>query len=570
MLRTLAVVAALAPAACGSPATPGPASPAPSTFEATASAITDRLLAANPAMGVAKGLHELDGRLPDRSPAALAAEVDSLRRDRAALEAFDPRVLSPVERDERALLLQEVRGLLFARVDLDVFHTNPMSYSSAIDLHDYIVRDYAPLTQRAAAVIALCHGLPGYLAQARANLARPMPRTWVDTALLQTRGYAELVAHDIPFAFPSDVPLANAADLERGLATCKAALAQHADWLVHEQGRATDAFALGTDRFLRMLAEDEGIALDLPRLQQAADADLARNTAAIEAAGKSIDPARPLADVVHEIDDDKPAADRVLAEATAQAAQLRTFLVAHHIVSLPYDDVAEVKTSPPFQRWNAAFLNAPGVFETKQLPSFFYISPPDPSWSPADQRAYIPSRSDLLFVTVHEVYPGHFVHHLHIKHSPSRILKTFCMYTTSEGWAHYAEEMMWDQGAAGDSPRAHVGQLEEALLRDVRFEVAIGEHTGGMTVAQAEKLFRERGFQDPGNAHQQAVRGTFDPMFLAYTVGKLAIRKLRDDWMAAHPGASLQDFHDAFLSHACAPLPAIREALLGDSAGPLL
>src|SRR5207244_3339687 len=158
-------------------------------------------------------------------------------------------------------------------------------------------------------------------------------------------------------------------------------------------------------------------------------------------------------------------------------------------------------------------------------------------------------RADLLFTSVHEVYPGHFIHGLHVRKNPSHVLQSLWSYSTGEGWAHYVEEMMYDAGAGGHTPQAHIGQLKEALLRDVRFLVALGEHTHGMTVEQAEGLFRDRGFVDPGNAHQQAVRGTFDPMFLSYTLGKLIIMKLRDDWLKRHPGARLGDFHDQFLSH---------------------
>jgi uncharacterized protein (DUF885 family) len=170
---------------------------------------------------------------------------------------------------------------------------------------------------------------------------------------------------------------------------------------------------------------------------------------------------------------------------------------------------------------------------------------------------------------VHEVYPGHFIHGLHIRKNPSKVLQVFRTYSTSEGWAHYAEEMMFDAGAGGHTPQTRVGMLKEALLRNVRFVVALGEHTGGMTVEQAQQLFETKAFVDPGNAKQQAVRGTFDPMFLSYTLGKLMIRKLHDDWMAKHPGATLQEFHDAFLSHASAPIPVTRRDMLGNDSPPL-
>ena len=180
------------------------------------------------------------------------------------------------------------------------------------------------------------------------------------------------------------------------------------------------------------------------------------------------------------------------------------------------------------------------------------------------------SRADLLFVTIHEVWPGHFLHGLHIRKHPSKVLQSFCTYSNTEGWGQYTEEMMFDAGAGGHTPQARVGMLKEGLLRNVRFVVALGLHTGGMTVEQAQKLFEEKAFVDPGNARQQAVRGTFDPMYLSYTLGKLMIRKLATEWMQRNPGATRGQFHDALLSHACAPLPLIRRSMLGaDSGSPL-
>jgi uncharacterized protein (DUF885 family) len=271
--------------------------------------------------------------------------------------------------------------------------------------------------------------------------------------------------------------------------------------------------------------------IDLAALEKIAQADLERNTRAIEAAAHEIDPKKSVREVVLAMaDEGKPTAAGVLPLATTQAKDLRQFLIDHKIVTIPSDDVAEVRESPPFQRWNAAFLDGAGVFDKEGLPSYYYISPPDPKWPAAEQKAYIPPARDLLYITVHEVWPGHFLHGLHIKKNPSRVLKSFCTYSMSEGWAHYTEEMMYDAGAAGTDPRAHVGQLKEALLRNVRFLVAIGEHAHGMTVEQATQMFQDKAFVDPGNARQQAVRGTFDPMFLSYTVGKLMIMKLREDY----------------------------------------
>jgi len=559
-------------AACGSaPKTGGTFDDVPQRFDDMTAAVVQHIYQIEPADAVALGLHEFDGKLPDRSPAGLAQATARLQSDRAALESLAPSTLSGGEREERDVLLQTVRERLFNLVDLDAYHTNPMIYAGAINLDAYIIRNYAPIGQRAAAIAAQCKAMPAYLAQARRNLRTPIPRTWVDTALLQTRGYVDFVDHDIREQLAKATPpLANLAEIGSALDTCKAALGEHAAWLVQQQPQATTQFALGEAKFLKMLAETQGVATDLAHLQAIVDADLQRNTAALEQAARDIDPSRSVRDVVTAASEDRPAASQVLDIATGQAEMLRAFIVEHHIITIPSDDVAVVRESPAFQRWNSAFLNGPGPFEQVKLPSYYYISPPDPSWPEAEQRTYIPPRNDLLFTTVHEVYPGHFIHGLHVRKNPSRVMQSFWTYSTGEGWAHYAEEMMYDAGAGDHTPQARIGMLKEALLRDVRFLVALGEHTGKLSVEQATQLFQDKGFVDPGNARQQAVRGTFDPMFLSYTLGKLMIRKLHADWQKLHPQASLGDFHDAFLSHACAPIPATRAAMLGPDAGPAI
>ena len=252
---------------------------------------------------------------------------------------------------------------------------------------------------------------------------------------------------------------------------------------------------------------------------------------------------------------------------------MRQAIVDRELVTIPTENVAEVRPSPPFMRWNFAFLDGAGPFEQTALPSFYYISPPDPVWPKQQQADYIPSSADLLFVTVHEVWPGHFLHYQHLKAQPSDVLRSFWTYTTGEGWAHYVEQMMWEAGVSSD-PRDHVGQLQNALLRDVRFVSALGLHTGSLDLAGSTALFREQAFQDEANARQQAIRGTFDPMYLAYTLGKLVILKLRDDvrakWAAEGKQFTLRAFHDELLAYGAAPLPVIRASMLGGDAGSVL
>ena len=203
-----------------------------------------------------------------------------------------------------------------------------------------------------------------------------------------------------------------------------------------------------------------------------------------------------------------------------QLAGLKKFIIEEKLVTIPSDEEALVDESPPFNRWNFAYIDIPGPYE-KGLPSTYYIAPPDPSWTADEQADYLPGESNLLFISVHEVWPGHFLQFLHSNRSRSRFSQVFVGYAFAEGWAHYTEEMMWDVGLGNGDPATHIGQLLNALMRNARYLSAIGLHSGTMTVEESEKLFLEKAFQDPGSARQQAARGTFDPAYLNYTLGKL-------------------------------------------------
>jgi hypothetical protein len=311
-----------------------------------------------------------------------------------------------------------------------------------------------------------------------------------------------------------------------------------------------------------MLQATERVDVPLAELKAAGEADLARNLAAMAAACAQFAPGASLADCANRMNANKPEGGAVDG-ARAQLAGLRQFLVDQDLVTIPGTEEAQVAEAPPFNRWNFAYIEIPGPYE-KALPSTYYIAPPDPAWPQAEQDAYVPGRADLLFTSAHEVWPGHFLHFLHANRSDWVFARQFVGYAFSEGWAHYTEEMMFDAGVEGATPEVHVGQLSNALLRDVRFLSAIGLHTGGMTVAESERMFREKGLQDPGNARQQAVRGTYDPAYLNYTLGKLMIMKLREDWTATHGGrAGWKAFHDGFLSYGGPPIPLVRAQMLG-------
>jgi hypothetical protein len=513
-------------------------------------------LAFRPGFAIDLGYHEYDGLVPDRSPAAIAAEIERLHGAKDELEAI------PADDVEKELVLGEIRKELF---DLEVRRRpfrDPIYYARGFSLLTYVARAYAPPADRARALLKACRGAGAYYRQADANLEAALPRPWLAGAQMMLAGSIEFVSKDAKAAFATVDDATLRGDLEKCLDGLATDLGTFRDALAARMPQATDDFALGGDLLIAMLRETEGIDTDLATLEREARADLERNQAAIVEAAHAIDPSRDAAEVIAEVTADKPALDGLLAEASTMLDQLRAFVVAHDLVSIPRDDVARPARSPPFMRGNFAALGGAGPFEKRPQPSVFYIAPPDPAWPAEQQLAYLPSRAELLFVAAHEVWPGHFVQGMHERASHSRILQTFETYTTSEGWAHYVEEMMWDAGLGDGDPRAHIGQLKNALLRDVRFVVALGLHTQGMTLDEATALFATAAYADPGNAKQQALRGTADPMYLAYTLGKLMIRSLRDDWLAAHPDASLRDFHDAFLSYGEAPLPAIRRLML--------
>jgi hypothetical protein len=316
-----------------------------------------------------------------------------------------------------------------------------------------------------------------------------------------------------------------------------------------------------------MLRATERVEVPLERLEEIGRADLERNLRALEEACADYAPGEPITECVGRAQARKPAEGPVQG-ARGQLEGLETFLRTSDLVTIPGPERALVDESPPHQRWNAAYIDIPGPYE-KGLPSVYYIAPPDPSWTPEEQAAYISGSAELLFTSVHEVWPGHFLQYLHANRSASRLGRFFVGYAFAEGWAHYSEELMWEAGLGKGDSEVRIGQLLNALLRNVRYLSAIGLHTQGMTVAESERMFREKAYQDPGNARQQAARGTFDPGYLNYTLGKLMIRQLRDDWTRERGGRQAwKEFHDRFLSYGGPPIPLVRRAMLDRGDGP--
>jgi hypothetical protein len=540
--------------------------PAPSKFAGFVDRFLEKLFAEDPTFAVYQGRHDFDGRMPDWSNAGLRRSAAFLKASIAEARGFRDAAITPDERFERDYLIKVAEGRLFWLEEADQPHRNPAYYiGNGLDPNVYIARNYAAKPLRMRAFIAFARNVPAAAAQIRANLKMPMPVSFIDYGKAGFAGLASYYVTDAKAAFADVADPALQAELTAATAAASQAMQGLADWLETGRATATKDFALGDKKFARMLLATEAVDTPLAELEAVGRADLKRNQDALKAACGQYAPGATIQACIDKMNAVKGAGGPV-ATARRQIPDLRAFVIAKDLVTIPGTEQALVEESPPYNRQNSAYIDPPGPYE-KGIPSVYYISPPDPAWSPEVQNAYIPGEADLLFTSVHEVMPGHFVQFLHANRSKSIFGRVFVGYAFAEGWAHYAEEMMWDAGLRNGDPATHVGQLSNALLRDCRFLSAIGMHARGMTQDQSFAMFREQCFQDEGNARQQAARGTYDPAYLNYTLGKLMIRKLRDDWTATRGGrAGWKAFHDAFLNYGGPPIPLVRQQMMGGAA----
>ena len=515
----------------------------------------------NPDFAVYQGRHEFDGKLPDWSEEGLADQIAFLEKTLADAQAMVPAKLDDDQKFERDYLIAVVKGELFWLKSADWPHRNPAFYTGTLDPSVYVTRPYADVTTRAKAFIAYARAVPKATEQIRANLKSPLDPYAIDYGVNAFGGYATFFTGDARAAFAEVTDEAVKKDLEAATAEASKAMQGLADWLKAEKATAKVGYAIGPQLFSQMLADTEMVDLPLAELKAIGEADLKRNQQALATACAQFAPGATMPDCMAKLAKDKPE-DGPVAEARRQLPELRAFLVDKDLVSIPGTEEAKVEESPPYNRQNSAYIDIPGPYE-KGLPSVYYISPPDPSWAPEVQAEYIPPKKDLLFTSVHEVWPGHFLNFLHANRAKSFFGRLFVGYAYAEGWAHYTEEMMWEAGLGKGDPEVHIGQLANALLRNCRYLSAIGLHTGGMSVDQSIALFRDQCYVDEGNARQQALRGTYDPGYLNYTLGKLMIRKLRADWTAGKGGREAwKAFHDAFLSYGGPPVPMVRAAMM--------
>lgn len=524
--------------------------------------------AAHPDFAVRSGRHEFDGKLPDWTADGIKREIKRLRAEQERVRGYKDSALDEEQRFERDYVDSVIAADLFWLESAEWPFRNPQFYAEGIDPDVYVSREYAPLEQRLRAYTNYAKSIPAALAQIRENLRTPLPKSYVNIGHTTFGGLVSFYEKDVPAVFASVKDEQLRKSFSEANAGAIRSMRELDAWFKTQEASATDTFALGAEKFSEMLRATEGVEIRLDELESVGQRDLERNQAALREACAKYAPDQSLTDCVARAEANKPTGGAV-EMARKQLTELKAFIDEKKIVTIPGTEEARVAEAPAYRRWNFAYINIPGPYE-KGLPSTYYIAPPDSSWSQAEKDAYLPGKANLLFTSVHEVWPGHFLQFLHAQRAPRKFGQVFVGYAFAEGWAHYTEEMMWEAGLGNGDPETHIGQLLNAMLRNVRFLSAIRMHTGKMTVAESERMFREQGLQDVGTARQQAARGTFDPAYLNYTMGKLIIKKLREDWTASRGGKEAwQKFHDEFLKYGGPPIPLVRQAMMGDDKGSL-
>ena len=562
--------------ACSSKDQPPPpaAGSGDAAFRDLAAEILEFTYKQEPSWATTLGIHKYDDRIADYSAASVASDSESIRAFLTRLDAVDTESLSLEAQLDLAQTKHNLDGRLLHNDVIRPWAKDPDTYSSGLanDAFVMISRSFAPPEQRLQSLTARLKLMPNVLAEARKNLDNP-PRIYTEIAIEQIDGNRDFFAKDVPAAFADVKDAAVLADFTTANSAVIAAFDDYKGWLENDLlPRSNGSFAYGADTYKKVLAADEMITTPLPELLAIAEEDLEHNRQLFaEAAGK-IDPTKPPADVLAEVQNDYPPASELLAVTQANLDSLAQFVRDKQIIDLPPAPPARVVETPPFLRaTTSASMDTPGPFEKVATEAYFNMTLPDPTWPQEEQDDFMRSwyRQMISNVSVHEVWPGHYVQFLYAKDYPSDVRKVFGTASNFEGWAHYCEQMMLDGGLHADDPRYRLAEVQDALLRDVRFIVGIKMHTEGMTVEQAQDMFVKEAYVPAAVAESEAKRGTSDATYGYYTMGKLMILKLREDYKTKMGDAySLKDFHDTFIKLGPLPLPLIRRAMLGETGNP--
>jgi uncharacterized protein (DUF885 family) len=564
------------------------ADPASATAAGAGDAAFDQLadeylagyLAWRPLQATQLGLHEYDGKLADFSRASVAFETDRLKDFDRRLAKVNTTTLSPRAYLDFRSLRSGVRRELFGFQEMKSYSRNPMTYAGALDVSPYIKRDFAPLEQRARAIVAILNQAPAVMAAGRANLEKALPKPWVEAAIEVGEGSADFLEKDLVEALKDLKDPALVASFKTADERAADATRGFVRFLKEERlPKANGQFALGSRSFAKMLREGELITQSPEEILKTGLEELHREQKLFAGAASLIDPTRKPVEVFDQIQSDHPTAEGLIPDTRKHLEAIRQFVLDHHLVSIPSEVRPRVEETLPFERAGSfASMDTPGPFETKATEAYYYVTPVEAKWTEKEKDDWLRSfnyyTSDV--VSVHEAYPGHYVQFLCLNASPaSRMEKILGSYAFIEGWAHYAEHMLMEQGfgeagpASANQPVAvkaakyRLAQLDESLLRLCRLCVAIKMHCQGMSLAEATKFFQDNCYYGEKPSYAEARRGTFDPGYANYTLGKLMILKLRRDYQTQEgPAYSLEKFHNEFLNHGMPPVPLLREVLL--------
>ena len=549
-------------------------------FQKVSDEYFDKLYFPNqPTIGTLSGYHQYDTQLEDYSHKKIDAWIADLVFFERRVESIPAGGLDETMRGDREMVLSSIRSTLLTLSTIRPWEKNPDSYSGGISngAFSLMERKFASPDERLRSLIAREKLMPSRLDEARVNLKNP-PHISTEIAIEQLPGIISFFEHDVPSAFTNAKNPATKAEFAQTNAAVIAALKGYLDWLKSDMlPKSNGDFRIGADSFSKKLQYDEMVDIPLDKLLEIGFADLHKNQQHFNQIAKELEPNKDSRAVLEELGSDHPAPDQLLNSFRATFDSLISFIKSHHIVTIPSEVRPIVEETPPFMRATTfASMDTPGPYEKHATEAYFNVTLPESTMTAKEVEGFMHSfnRGTVISTAVHEAYPGHYVQFLWVPQAPSRVRKLLGANTNAEGWAHYCEQMMLDAGygqpgaGAKDQREAkllRLGQLQDALLRNARFIVGIQMHTGKMTTDQAIDFFQKEGYQSKETAVVETKRGTGDPTYLYYTLGKLEILKLREDLKAKQGAAfSLEQFHNEFLKQGFPPIKIVREAMLGD------
>ncbi len=537
----------------------------------------DYLHEQSPTAAAADGVHAHDDRIEDLSRPAIDNETRELGGFVRRLDRISTRTLTAEEQLERRMLADHIRGRLFELEEVRPWERDPQHYAEllATTLAGQTLFEYAPVEERARRVVSKLRQTPKLIEAAHANVEDP-PGIFIKTGAETFEGVVTFIERDLPRAFRALEDLHLLGDLADAATEASDAIRAYVTHLRDTLApRSRSTFRLGRERFEGRLRYQDGISLDADRLLVIAERELGRLQGRFQEVAASIDAKAEPGAVWDKVKSRHPEPGQLVETVRGQLGDLRQFIERNNLVTLPEEDQVIVAPTPEFYRWTFASVWTPGPFEPRPMPSYYYVTDVDPSWSVERAQEHLRdlNHASLWSVSVHEAYPGHFLHFRHQRQIERPLRKSILFAPVSfiEGWAHYSEQMMVEAGLGWDDSAIELGQIAEALLRVARMVVGIRLHAEDMSVEQSVRFFCEEAYLEEGSARREAERGTFDPAYALYATGRLMLLKLRDDVQAREgSGFSLKSFHDRLLGQGSLPLWLHRTLMLGDTGDELL